>query len=70
MLILDIFAAVCLILGVYFFAGKKNFSKLEALMNRPLFGARGIQEKYNRVIGLFLVLFSAALYFISIRLKR
>ena len=70
MLLLKVFFLVCLLLGILFLLGKKILEKAEGAMNKSVGPTREFGYKYNVAVGVFLIVFSAVLFYISLTLRR
>jgi len=70
MLILVIIALICLVLGILFMSNTQALDKLSNAMNKVIIKEGSMPAEQAKAVGIFLLVFAAALLFIALRLKR
>jgi len=71
MLLVIVFATVCLLLGIIFMLGKDTLKKLDNLLNKPLASKdKELGYRYNKILGAVLVILAFILFYISLTIKK
>lgn len=69
-MVLLILSAVSFILGVLFLVDKKDLQKLSDLMNKIVINDDAFGREHPKSIGFFLVIFSALLLFVYLKIRH
>jgi len=69
MIILVIIGAVSLILGLFLMADPKLLGKFINQLNKVIIETRPPSLKQNKLLGIFLIVFSLVMFYIGMKLK-
>lgn len=72
MIILIIFAVISLVLGLLFLGGEENLKKLDRIMNKTILslGTGALDKSKEKLVGIFLIVFSVILVFVASSIKK
>ena len=69
MIVLFLIAAISLTLGILFLTNKELLKELENLLNKSVVIVTTGKDRYNKIIGIFLIIFSCILFIIFTSIK-
>jgi len=72
MIVLIIFAIISLLLGLLFLGGEENLKKLDRMMNKTIlqFGSGTLDKSKEKLVGIFLIVFSIILVFVANSIRK
>ncbi|MFA6349449.1 MAG: hypothetical protein WCY12_00785 [Candidatus Omnitrophota bacterium] len=69
MLILGVLGGICLVLGIIFMLDKKDLKKIEEVLNKRVI-ASADALKYNKSLGVVLLVLAVVLFYLGWTIKR